>query len=53
MPISKEASERLFKNIWVCMKCNARNRGNTGERPLKCRKCGSKRLRQKKKPKKA
>lgn len=40
-----EAAEaRLFKNVYVCMKCNAKNRSGTGM-PGKCRKCGSKRFR--------
>jgi len=48
-----EAAEaRLFKNIWICMKCNAKNRSLSGK-PVKCRKCGSKRLRLKHKAKKA
>lgn len=47
-----EAEDRLFKNIWICMKCNAKNRTGTGKKPSKCRKCGSKRLRIKHKAKK-
>ena len=53
MPLAPEAAKRLFANVWICMKCNARNRGSPGRKPRKCRKCGSKRLRLKKKPKKA
>ena len=45
----KEADARLFANIWICMKCNARNKGNKGKKPVKCRKCNSKSLRLKKK----
>jgi ribosomal protein L40E len=48
----KEADERLFKSQWVCMKCNAKNRGPRGK-PVACRKCGSKRLRLKHKAKKS
>ncbi len=42
--IPAEISDRLYKNVYVCMKCNARIRTN---KPLraKCRKCGSKQLR--------
>lgn len=43
-----EATERLFDNVWVCMRCNATNRTG-GAKPTKCRKCHSKRLRGKKK----
>jgi len=48
----EEAEERLFKNIWICMRCNAKNRSQSGK-PRACRKCGSKRLRLKHKAKKA
>ncbi len=48
-----EADARLFKNVWICMDCLAKNRGNTGKKPDKCRKCNSKNLRLKKKKKKA
>jgi len=48
----EEAEDRLFKNIWICMKCNAKNRCPSGK-PKKCRKCGSVRLRLKHKVKKA
>lgn len=47
-----EAEARLFKNVWICMKCNAKNRGPSGK-PNKCRKCGSQRLRLKHKAKKS
>ncbi len=43
-----EAEARLFKDVWICMKCNARNRGYNGRPPERCRRCGSKRLRRKK-----
>ncbi len=38
-----EAEARLFKNVYICMKCGARNRNRD-----KCRRCGSRRLRKKK-----
>jgi len=47
-----EAEKRLFSNVWVCMRCNAKTRSGIGK-PRKCRKCGSKRLRQKHKAKKS
>lgn len=46
------AEKRLFANIWICMRCNAKNKSGTGKRPDCCRKCGSKRLRLKSKQKK-
>ncbi len=45
----KEADARIFANIWICMKCNAKNRSSPGKKPTKCRKCGTKGLRLKKK----
>lgn len=45
------ATKRNFENVFVCQKCNATNRCGAGK-PSKCRKCGSKRLRLKKKKKK-
>lgn len=47
------ADNRLFKNVWVCMNCNARNRSSEGKKPAKCRKCKSKNLRLKHKMRKA
>ncbi len=47
------AEKRLFANIWICMRCNAKNRSQPGKRPNKCRKCRSKRFRLKSKVKKA
>lgn len=48
------ATKRLFKNVWICMKCNAKNRSQPGKKPHKCRKCGAKAFRLKsKKGKKA
>ncbi|MCX8190107.1 MAG: 50S ribosomal protein L40e [Candidatus Diapherotrites archaeon] len=52
MPLTPEALKRRFENVWVCMSCNAKNRASPGKKPQKCRKCGSKRLRPKKKLKK-
>lgn len=49
----KEADARLFLNVWVCMKCNATNRGSEGKNPDKCRKCNSRRLRLKHKTKRS
>jgi len=45
----KEADARIFANIWICMRCNSKNKGTTGKKPTKCRKCNSKGLRLKKK----
>lgn len=47
-----EADARRFENMWICIKCNARNRGSQGKKPDKCRKCNSKDLRKKRKRKK-
>ncbi|MEK6957497.1 MAG: 50S ribosomal protein L40e [archaeon] len=52
MAMAPVAAKRLFENIWICMRCNAKIRGQKGKKPLKCRKCNSKRLRLKKKAKK-
>lgn len=48
----EEADARLFKNVWICMRCNAKNR-SLSRKPAKCRKCGSPRLRLKHKAKKS
>lgn len=48
----EEADSRLFRNVWICMKCNAKNR-SPKQKPVACRKCGSKRLRLKHKAKKS
>jgi len=45
----KEADNRLFANVWICMRCNAKMRSSPGNKPVKCRKCNSKSLRLKKK----
>ncbi|MDO8634349.1 MAG: 50S ribosomal protein L40e [archaeon] len=47
------AEKRLFSNVWICMRCNAKNRASPGKQPAKCRKCQSKRFRLKNKAKKA
>ncbi|MFP4045566.1 MAG: 50S ribosomal protein L40e [Candidatus Aenigmatarchaeota archaeon] len=46
------AKDRLFKNVYICLKCKARNRAKprkVKEGKVKCRKCGSKDLRPKSK----
>ena len=48
----KESLARRFNNVFVCQRCNATIRSNSGK-PAKCRKCGSQRLRLKKKKRKA
>lgn len=49
----KEVEDRLFKNIYVCRKCKSKIRvGNPAaikNKKAKCRKCGYKELRPKKK----
>jgi len=52
MALSQIAAHRLFENVWICMRCNAKKRGQKGKKPDKCRKCNSKDLRLKKKGKK-
>jgi len=52
MAKNEEAEARLFKDVWICMRCNAKNR-KPGAKPAKCRKCGSIRLRLKHKVKKS
>lgn len=49
----KEAEDRVYKNMYICRECNARNRGSEGQIPGKCRKCGGKNFRLKRKAKKA
>ncbi|MBW6451883.1 MAG: 50S ribosomal protein L40e [DPANN group archaeon] len=43
--------DRLYKNMYVCMRCNATNRSGT-KATIMCRKCGSKALRLKNKERK-
>ena len=41
-------ANRMFTNMFVCMKCNAKRRANPAKvklRKIMCRKCGSKHLR--------
>ncbi len=45
----EQAEKRLFANVWVCMKCNAKNRSTPGKKPERCRKCHGKNLRLKRK----
>lgn len=48
----QEVTDRMFKNVFVCMKCKAKIRANPRKvraGKIKCRKCGSKDLRQKSK----
>ncbi|MCX8158082.1 MAG: 50S ribosomal protein L40e [Candidatus Diapherotrites archaeon] len=45
------AEKRLFEGIWICMRCNHKMRSGTNKKPVLCRKCGSKKLRPKKKGK--
>ena len=43
-----EAEERLFKNVFVCRRCNTKVRAPTLKvlaGKVKCRKCGSRALR--------
>ena len=49
--LSPVAARRIFQGVWICMHCNAKNRAGSG-RPAHCRKCGSNKLRQRKKGKK-
>ncbi|OYT34352.1 MAG: 50S ribosomal protein L40e [Candidatus Aenigmarchaeota archaeon ex4484_52] len=39
-----DAEARMYKNVFVCMKCNAKTKGKT-KLNLKCRKCGAKAMR--------
>lgn len=39
MAQSDAAKKRIFDNVYICMKCNARNRVQNPEK-AKCRKCG-------------
>ncbi len=47
-----EVEARLFRNMYVCMRCNAKIRASLKKinlKKIKCRKCGSKDLRLKSK----
>ncbi|VVC00717.1 Uncharacterised protein [uncultured archaeon] len=52
MALLPVASKRIFTDVWICMRCNCRNKGQKGKPPAKCRKCHSKKLRQRKKGRK-
>jgi ribosomal protein L40E len=52
MALVPASANRIFKGVWICMRCNHRNRSGKGTKPEKCRKCGSNKLRQRKKGKK-
>ncbi len=46
--IPDDVAARLFKNVFICMKCNARLRAapeKVKKGKVKCRKCGSRALR--------
>lgn len=46
--IPETVARRLFTNVYVCMKCNAKIRAQADKvksRKIKCRRCGSKHLR--------
>ncbi len=50
------AANRLFTNVFICMKCNAKLRADpmkVKKRKVKCRKCGYKGLRAKSKERRA
>lgn len=46
MAKSDAADSRIFENVYICMKCNARNRVQKPEQ-ASCRKCGYDGLRKK------
>ncbi len=50
--LSAVAAGRLFDDVWICMQCGAKNRGNGIKKPDKCRKCKKDDFRLKKKGKK-
>ncbi|MCR4335961.1 MAG: hypothetical protein NUV57_05520 [archaeon] len=52
MALSSVATKRVFEDVWICMNCNSKNKGQKGKPAAKCRKCNSKRMRLKKKGKK-
>ena len=46
--LPEEVAKRLFTNMYVCMRCNAKIRANPAKvklKKIKCRKCQSKQLR--------
>ena len=42
----EEAENRIFKNVYVCRRCNAKNKTANPEK-TSCRKCGYRHLRKK------
>ena len=49
------AMKRIYNRVYICMKCNAKIRADTGKvlsNKVKCRKCGYKGLRPKSKERK-
>ena len=42
----EEASDRVFNNVYICRRCNARNKTDNPEN-TSCRKCGYRHLRKK------
>ena len=50
-----EASARLYKNMFICLKCKHKQRGDPAkfrDKKILCRKCGNKDFRPKRKEKK-
>ena len=50
-----EVAKRLFENVYVCMRCNAKIRASSAKikaGKVKCRRCGYKKFRLKAKEKK-
>ncbi|MFH1751539.1 MAG: 50S ribosomal protein L40e [archaeon] len=47
-----EADKRLFDDMWICIKCNSKQRAPNKRKPTKCRKCGGAQFRVKHKVKK-
>lgn len=46
--LPEEVAKRLYKDMYVCMRCNAKIRANPAKvklKKIKCRKCQSKQLR--------
>jgi ribosomal protein L40E len=52
MALDPVVEQRMFSNVFVCMRCNARNRAALSkirQGKVRCRKCGYDRLRVRKK----
>jgi len=52
MALDPVVEQRMFSNVFVCMRCNARNRAasiKVRQGKIHCRKCGYNRLRVRKK----